>query len=57
MIKKCDFTVVSRRCGVCGGACGFGTVLQTGRLWVQFPMLLLEFFINLIVLTALWPWG
>jgi hypothetical protein len=35
----------------------WGTVLQTGRSRVRFPMLSLEFFINIFLLVALWPWG
>ena len=30
-------------------------MLQAGRLWVQFPMGSLEFFLNLILSAALWP--
>jgi hypothetical protein len=41
---------------VCGGAHGFGTAQQAGILREQFLMLL-EFFINLIILAAPWPWG
>jgi hypothetical protein len=33
------------------------TALQTGRSWDQFPMVSLEFFIDKILLAALWPWG
>ena len=31
--------------------------MQTGRSRVRFPMGSLEFFIYLIPLAALWPWG
>jgi hypothetical protein len=31
--------------------------LQTRRLWNQFPMVSLEFFIDIILPAALWPWG
>jgi len=37
---------------VCGG-----TALQTGRSRVRFPMVSPEFFIDIILLAALWPWG
>jgi len=33
------------------------TALQTGRLRVQFPMVSLEFFIDIILTVTLWPWG
>ena len=34
-----------------------GTTLQAGWSRVRFPMVSLEFFINLILRVALWPWG
>jgi hypothetical protein len=43
--------------GVRGGAVGWGTVLQTGRSRVRFPMGSLEFFCALILPVALWHWG
>ena len=36
---------------------GWGTALQAGRSRVWFPMVSLEFFIDIILLAALWPWG
>jgi len=33
------------------------TALQAGRSLVLFPMVSLEFFINIILPAALWPWG
>ena len=32
------------------------TMLQTGRLWVWFPTVSLEFFSDIILVVALWPW-
>ena len=43
--------------GVLGGAVGWGTALQVGRSRVWFPMVLLEFFIDIILPAAPWPWG
>jgi hypothetical protein len=36
---------------------GWGTVLQTGRSRDRFRMVSLEIFIDIILPTALWPWG
>ena len=44
------------RIGVRGGAVGWGTALQAGRSRVRFPMVSLEFFIDIALLAALWPW-
>jgi len=40
-----------------GGAVGWGTALQTGRLRVRLLMVSLEFFIDIILPDSLWPWG
>jgi hypothetical protein len=40
-----------------GGAVGWGTALQARRLWVWFLMVSLDFFIDIILLATLWPWG
>ena len=42
--------------GLPGGAVGRGTALQTGRQRVQFPVVSLEFFIDIILPAALWLW-
>ena len=40
-----------------GGAVGWDTAIQAGRSRVRFLMVLLEFFIDIILWTALWHWG
>ena len=40
-----------------GGAVGWGTALQVWRSRLRFPRALLEFFIDIILLATLWPWG
>jgi hypothetical protein len=43
--------------GARGGVVGWGTTLQTRTSRVWFPMVSLEFFIDIIVSFTLWPWG
>ena len=43
--------------GAHGGAVGWGIALQVGRSRVRFPMWSLEFFIEIILPAAQWPWG
>ena len=43
--------------GARGGTFGWGTALQAGRSRVWFPMVSLEFFIDIILPNALWPCG
>ena len=38
-------------------AFGLGISFQDRRSRVRYPMVSLEFFNDLIILTALWPWG
>jgi hypothetical protein len=43
--------------GACRSAVRWGTTLQDGRSQVRILMVSLEFFDNLILPAALWPWG
>jgi hypothetical protein len=38
-------------------AVDWSTALQVGRSWVQFPMVSLEFFVDIILLAAFCRWG
>jgi hypothetical protein len=52
-----DIYILHCMVGARGAAVGWRTELQAGRLRVRFPMVSLEFFIDIIVSVALWPWG
>jgi len=43
--------------GARGGTFARGTALQDGRSWIRFLMVSLEFFIDIILPTALCPLG
>ena len=43
--------------GVRCGAVGWCNTLKAGRSRVRFPMVSLEFLIDIILPVALWPWG
>ena len=43
--------------GARGGAVGWGTALQAVRLRIRFPIMSLEFFIEINLPVALWPWS
>jgi hypothetical protein len=52
-IKNCS-SITSFKCAV-SSAVGWGTAVQVGRSRVRFPLVSLSFFINTILLAALWP--
>jgi len=54
MLSICTVTHFS---GTRGGAVGWGTALQARRSRVRFPTVSLEFFIDIILPVALWPWS
>jgi hypothetical protein len=43
--------------GARGGAVSWGCSLQTGNCRFRFSVVSLEFFIDIILPAALWPWG
>jgi len=50
------FVFVRMHLGVRGGTVGRGTALQAGRSRFRFPMVSLEFFVDILP-AAIWPWG
>jgi hypothetical protein len=54
---KSIMILVHYSAGVHGGAVDLGTVLQDGWLQVRFQIVSLEFFFDIILPAALWPWG
>ena len=59
-LRKTNFSKTEPYCvvvGACGGAVGWGTALQAGRSWVQFMKVSFEFYIDIILPAALYPWG
>jgi len=56
-LRDIGFEMVDRLCGVCSDAIVWGTALQAGSSRVRFMLVSLKFFIDIILLIALWPWG
>ena len=56
-VTPCIVIVIDVSGGARGGAVGWGTEVQAGRSRVRFPTVSLEFFIDIILPPALWPWG
>jgi hypothetical protein len=48
---------IFKYCTYLRGAVGCGNAPQTGRPQGRFPMVSLEFFIDIILSATLWPWG
>ena len=64
LIEMCDYESIFGRLALklCNhshvvGAFGGGTSLRAGRSRVRFPMVSLEFLIDIILPAALWSWS
>ena len=56
-VSEDPYAFLHREKGARGGAVGCRTVLQVGRSRVRFPMVSLEFFVDIVIPAAIWPWG
>jgi hypothetical protein len=56
-LRTCLTKRTSTERGTRGGALGSGTALQAGMTRVRFLIVSLEFFIDIMLPAALWPWG
>jgi len=57
LIFLCFTTTLVYRGHAAGGAVSSCTALQARRSRVLFPMVSLEFFIDIFLPAALWPWA
>jgi hypothetical protein len=55
--RKTNLSLYYTMNGARGGAVGWGTAPQEERSRLRFPMMWLEFFINIILPAVLWSWG
>jgi len=56
-LMKYNINFVPYISSVRGGTVGRGTALHAGKSRVRFPKVSLEFFIDIILPAAHWPWG
>ena len=57
LLRCCGFLILAIWGHAAGGAFGWGTARQFRRLRLRFPMVSLDFFIDIILPNALWSWG